>query len=91
MLLACDAVEQIGKTRIEIDLDQYRPGELRDCQRLSDDLLVLVAKQQHQLAIDAAPAGEDRRSKQEGSFRLYRRPCGGGWIPMLSVTAGQDI
>ena len=48
MRLAGCAIQQIGKTRIEIDLDQDRHRQHGDDQRLGQDLLALEAEQQHQ-------------------------------------------
>ena len=48
MLLARNAVQQIGEAGIEIDLDQDRHRQQRDHKRLRQDLLALKAEQQHQ-------------------------------------------
>ena len=48
MRLAGCAIQKIGETRIEIDLDQDRHGQHCDNQRLGQDLLALEAEQKHE-------------------------------------------
>ena len=65
MLLAQHTVEQVGKSRVEIDLKENRHGEHPDDRGLPQDLLALKAEQQDE-------RGEERKQRKRLQRRQHR-------------------
>src|SRR5215207_6943919 len=79
MRFAGRAVEQIGKPRIEIDLDEDRHRQHGDDQRLPEDLLALEAEQENERRQqgeerDRLQAGQDPRQRFGAAARQHAAP-----------------